>query len=465
MALTNLEKVTASLGAKGVLWELFSFNPPSLKLYVDLCAGSAFLSQILICNPGMIDELLDSLVLNQPKTRAELEAELMALCGGSTDTDPILHSFRDKELLHIGVCDLLGKEDLPDTLAALSDLAETLLCRVVAEEYRRLAARWGEPVLADGQRPGQVCRYAFLGLGKLGGREMSYSSDLDLVLVYEGDGRTEGKTGYEARHARRTPSASESREMMANLHFFTELGQRVSNRLGRHGPFGRLYAVDMRLRPTGKSGSLATPLTEFRRYYATGGAQLWERQALTRARAVNGNEPFAADVMMAVHDAAYGPPWQPAWADEMLTMRERLEESRPEGDLKRGFGGVVDVEFLVQLFQLKYGRTAPALRTPNTRAALTALAEADLLEPEIAAELTAAYDFLRRVESRLRIVHNLSQDQLPERAEDVEKLARRLGYEANDGKPAASVFEEDMERRTARLRDVFLALMEREKGK
>src|SRR5204863_7739575 len=108
LALLNLEKVTASLGAKTVLWELFSFNPPSLKLYVELCAWSEFLSEILINNPGMIDELLDSLVLNQPRTGEELRQELAELCRNADDPDPILHSFKDKELLRIGVRDILG---------------------------------------------------------------------------------------------------------------------------------------------------------------------------------------------------------------------------------------------------------------------------------------------------------------------------------------------------------------------
>ncbi|HMO37381.1 MAG TPA: bifunctional [glutamate--ammonia ligase]-adenylyl-L-tyrosine phosphorylase/[glutamate--ammonia-ligase] adenylyltransferase, partial [Gemmatales bacterium] len=136
MALTNLEKVTSSLGAKGVLWELFSYNEPSLKLYVDLCANSQFLSQILMSHPGMIDELLDSLVLDQPKSLKELEQELQELCRGAEPhlIDRILHSFQNKELLRIGVQDILGKRPLPETLLALSDLAETVLGNVVERE-------------------------------------------------------------------------------------------------------------------------------------------------------------------------------------------------------------------------------------------------------------------------------------------------------------------------------------------
>src|SRR5438552_19104360 len=138
-ALTNLERGSASLGAKAVRWELFSVNPPSLKLYVELCAGSPFLSGLLINNPGMIDELLDSLVLNQPRTAEELRAELAELCRGASDPDPILHSFQDKEFLRIGVGDLLGKDTIQATTAALSDLAETLLIQIMRVQQPALA--------------------------------------------------------------------------------------------------------------------------------------------------------------------------------------------------------------------------------------------------------------------------------------------------------------------------------------
>src|SRR5439155_14415944 len=212
LALTNLEKVTASLGAKAVLYELFSFSPPSLKLYVDLCAGSQFLSEILINNPGMIDDLLDTLVLNRPRPAEELRAELAALCQGAADVEPILHSFQDKELLRIGVADLLGKVPIADTTAALSDLAETVLAQVVALQGPALAPRFGAPTLADGE----PCRFVILALGKLGGRELSYHSDLDLVLVYEGDGRTRALRIPDERFA-----------VTDNLHYFAELLRRV----------------------------------------------------------------------------------------------------------------------------------------------------------------------------------------------------------------------------------------------
>jgi glutamate-ammonia-ligase adenylyltransferase len=454
MALVNLEKVTASLGAKAVLWELFSFNPPSLKLLVDLCAWSQFLSEILITNPGMIDELLDNLVLNQPRTPEELRTELAALTRGAEDPEPILHSFQYKELLRIGVRDILGKDTLKETTKALSDLAETLLVQIARLQETPLQKRFGLPYLAEGPRAGQPSRYVVLGLGKLGGSELSYHSDLDLILVYEGDGRTGSPP---------TASRFDRFDLTDNFHYFTELARRIIKTTAYMGPMGRLYQVDMRLRPTGKSGSLVIPLAEFRRYYKDGSAQLWERQALTRARVVFGDEAFGREVMTVVEQGAYGMAWVPEFADEIRSMRERLEASHSNRDLKRGFGGIVDVEFLIQLFKLKYGSTLPALRTPNTWASLEALRTSGLFEEAEYQALRESYDFLRQVEGRLRIVHNRSLDELPQAPEDLEKLARRLGFEAGAAASAGSQFLTTLEETTTRTRDLFLQLVTRER--
>jgi glutamate-ammonia-ligase adenylyltransferase len=451
MALVNLEQVTHSLGAKTVLWELFSFNPPSLKLYVDLCAWSQFLSEILINNPGMIDELLDSLVLNQPRTVDELRSELTDLCKGATDLEPILRSFQDKELLRIGVRDILNKDPIQATTGALSDLAEVLLSQVALAQQPALQKRFGMPLLAEGPRAGQRCRFVILALGKLGGREMNYHSDLDLLMVYEGDGRTAPPAGA---------TRFEAFETTDNYHFFTELGQRIIKATSTLGPMGRLYAVDMRLRPTGKSGSLVLPLAELRRYLAPAGgeAQLWERQALTRTRVVHGDADFGVEVMAAVAEGIYHLPWRPELADEVAAMRERLEASHAGCDLKRGRGGLLDVEFLVQLFHLKYGRDLPALRTPSTWEALDALREAGLLSDAEHAELRDGYDFVLRVLSRLRIVHNRSLHELPAAAVEVEKLARRLGFDSGGR------FREELEKRRDRTRVLFVDILHRERN-
>lgn len=440
-ALLNLERVTRSLGGKTVLYELFSFNRPSLKLYVDVCAWSQFLSEILINNPGLIDELLDSLVLNQPRTLGDLRGELAELCRAAEDLDPILHSFQDQELLRIGVRDILAKDTVHETTAALSDLAEAILEQVTLAQVRGIEARLGVPLLTNGQR----CRFVLLGLGKLGGQEMGYHSDLDLVLIYEGEGRAQ------------PPDPWGRREPCATQEFFTDLAQRIIRVLNVSGPLGTLYDVDMRLRPTGKSGSLVVPLAEFRRYYLQGSAHLWERQALTRARVVHGDAGFGREVLATVEEAITGRDWRPTWAIDMREMRRKLETSRDDGDLKRGPGGLMDIEFLVQLFQIKYGRSIPYLRTPTTWKGLAAAEAARRLTPEEAAELSQAYSFLARVQSRLRIVHNRSLDRVPSDPAEVAKLARRLGFD--DG----PTFQATLQRHLARTRRHFLALLDRER--
>jgi [glutamine synthetase] adenylyltransferase / [glutamine synthetase]-adenylyl-L-tyrosine phosphorylase len=457
LALVNLEKVSASLGGKGILWELFSFNHPSLKLYVELCAWSQFLSEILINNPGMIDELLDSLVLNQPRPAKDMEKELAELCKNADDPDPILHSFKDKELLRIGVRDILGKDTILETTHELSDLAETILRQITALQYPSLLTRLGMPALHDhGPRVGQTSRFVLLGLGKLGGQEMSYHSDLDLILVYEGDGRTVPPPGS---------SRWDTFELTDNFHFFSELARNIIRVTGQMGPRGRLYHIDMRLRPTGKSGSLVIPLAEFIRYYEQGEGQLWERQALTRARVVAGDPQFEQEVLSAIGRETYGIAWKPEMVDEIRQMRDRVQATSSKRDLKRGKGGIVDIEFLVQMFRLKYGKEHPEVRHPNTWQAIDGMHSVGLLSADEYESLREGYTFLRLVESRLRIFHNRSLDELPEQTEELEKLARRIGIEARGDQSAAQRFREEMEQHTNRIRALYVTLFDREREK
>jgi glutamate-ammonia-ligase adenylyltransferase len=277
-----------------------------------------------------------------------------------------------------------------------------------------------------------------LALGRLGGRELSYHSDLDLVLVYEGD-------------------ADDSRAEADNRQAFSDLARRVIRAAGGHGPHGRLYAVDMRLRPTGGSGSLAVPLAEFERYYAGGGAQVWERQALTKARVVVGEAAFRTAVEAAARRAAFEQPNGPQLAADVRAMRERIEAGHGR-DLKRGLGGIVDVEFVVQLLQLRHAAGRPALQVANTRDALEALHTAEFLTDVEHVDLRAGYDFLRLAESRLRGETNRASDELPDDATGLARLARRLGYDA------AQPFLADLAAHACRVRAAFAAVCDRERG-
>jgi glutamate-ammonia-ligase adenylyltransferase len=415
--LVNLENVSDSLGGKGVLWELFSFSQPSLQLYVELCATSPFLSGILISNPGMLDELMDSLMLDKLPTLGAMRSTLTDLCRGAEDPTPILHAFRNAQVLHVGVRDILGKEEIQATTAALSDVAQAALEQITRMEMAKLVERWGQPTLPPEFTAGEADSAAgpiILAMGKFGGAELNYHSDLDLIFLYEADGETRARS-------RRGGSST------SNQHFFSELAQRIIKATTQLGPYGRLYELDARLRPTGRSGAIVTSLDEFARYFATGEGQLWERQALCKARVVYGSQRAAAATEAAVAQAAFCRPLTPDDARSIRQMRHRLEETAGPRNLKRGRGGMVDIEFLVQMLQLRHGHENAALRVPNALAALRQLHAAGVLSAADYEYFTDSYTFLRRVESRLRLLHAGARNELPEDAKELATLARGLG--------------------------------------
>jgi glutamate-ammonia-ligase adenylyltransferase len=438
--LITLEKVSDSLGGKGVLWELFSFNPPSLRLYVELCATSPYLSNVLITNPGMLDELMDSLVMNKLPTLEYLQQTLAELCRAAEDREPILQSFKNAQLLRVGVRDILGKDDIQATTGALSDIAQASLEQIVMSEYDALAMKLGEPTLSQGPHAGEPCDLIILAMGKFGGRELNYNSDLDLIFLYEQDGHT-----VPSRRGRASESTS-------NQHFFSELGQRIIKVAGRLGPQGRLYEVDVRLRPTGRSGTLATSLDEFRRYFAEGQGTIWERQALLKSRVIYGTTDAMAAAERAIVESIYARSWSPGDARAIRDMRHRLEETTGERNIKRGRGGIADIEFLVQMLQLRYGAGQPALRRANTLDALSALAACQHISAADAAFFAEAYRLLRTIEARLRLMNVTARDDLPEDPGELDKLARMLGYA--DG-PAFLALVDD---RTGRIRERFDAI-------
>jgi len=436
-ALVNLDKVSESLGGKGVLWELFSFNPPSLRLYVELCAYSPYLSGILTSNPGMLDGLMDSLVLDKLPTREALAEILKELCWAAEDIEPILHSFKNDQQLRVGVRDLLGRDDIQATTGVLSDIAEVCLSQIVASEYQKLIGKFGRPRIGDGPRAGEPCDVIVMALGKFGGREMNYHSDLDVVFLYEADGQTAFDFGQWV--ARST----------SNQHFFSELGQRIIKTASRLSPNGKLYEVDARLRPTGKSGSLATSLAEFSRYYAEGAGQLWERQALCKARLVYGSPRAVRSAKAAIQRAAFSRRWRRKDADEIRQMRMRLEGTATVGDLKRGPGGIVDIEFLVQMLQLQHARKNPRIRVSNTLAVLAELHAAELLDTEEHAFFDRGYRLLRTIEGRLRLMNSTARDTLPRDPMELNKLAHLLRYASGEALMA------DYENVTREIRERF----------
>ncbi len=281
-------------------------------------------------------------------------------------------------------------------------------------------------VRRSAQASGRPDRWAIVGLGKFGGRELNYHSDLDLIFLHETDGMTVGG-----------PAS------VSNDQFVTEVVHRVLKALGCGSDAGPLYVVDARLRPHGASGPLVLTLDAFREYLEHS-TQPWERMAFNRARVVFATGGFGRKVTGAIQAMLAAPTDPVQLAVQALAMRRRLEASRPRLHLKRGFGGVADIEFIVQYLQLVHAATLPTVLRPNLWDALDALKRHRLIDTQTHAELRDAYNFLRAVEGRLRLIQNRNVGSLPELPDELERLARRL----NDDDPARSVasFLGDVER-------------------
>jgi glutamate-ammonia-ligase adenylyltransferase len=328
-----------------------------------------------------------------------------------------LNAYKDQELFRIDMRHLLHR-DLPFGAFAdeLAELAEVVLAGALEVAQDTLQARYGRPRLADGQ----PCRFALFGLGKLGGRELGYASDLEMLCVYRGQGQTTGPQQI---------AVSQYAELLVQ-HLLDLI---VARRSGT-------FEIDLRLRPFGSKGPLATSLDAFRDYYRSGGqAAPFERQALIKLRWVAG-DPTLGQIIETLRDAFVysAAPFALATAVH-LRQRQRHELVVPGAiDAKYSQGGLVDIEYLAQYLQLRHGATVPALRTPHTLAALQALSQAQIVSATAYQTLHDAYVFLRRLVDALRLASGQAHD-LVIPATDTNAfifLARRMGYWEEQGTPA-----------------------------
>jgi len=435
-SLVKLATVSDCLGAKGVLWELFSYNPPTLSLYVRLCASSDYLVGILKSNPGMIDELVDALQMDRLPTQDWLGENMREMSKGAVDLLPILHSFKNTQHMRVGVRDILGRDDVVETHRALSDVAEA--CLATATKYQT------EAMFEKHAKNGKIeelkeleLPLVILGLGKLGGQEPNYHSDLDIIFVYNSEPQLVSE--FESRLA----------DGISCQFFFSELAAAITRFVGHSDRHGRLYEIDGRLRPTGRSGALAVSFDEFERYFESGKGKLWERQALCKARPVFGSDANRTSVMDLVYKAITVQPWVDEWKAGIRSMRVAMQNDCSERNLKRGAGGTVDVEFITQMLQLKHAGKDKSILVQGTRDALARFKSLGILDAQTADQLEAGYQLLRSVEARLRLMNTTARHDLPNEPKQLAKLAYLLNYE--DAQRLESTVAEN--RKT--IRDIF----------
>ena len=403
--LQTLAHVADSIGGKASLWELLGSNRATMELMVRMCV-TPYLSDMLVAMPGMIDELIDSLVMNRLPSAERMDAQSIDLCRRAADLDMVLHGFKAGEHLMIGVRHLLGKEPVESSQRALADAAEACVRRVAEYEQEQLAARYGDPVGADGE----VAELLAVALGKFGGREPNYHSDLDVVFLYSSEGETRRRVGG-------------PRKTISNAQFFNQLTSAIVTRINQPGPYGRLYELDGRLRPTGEEGVLAVAFDDFNGRFRRGLAPVWQRLALCKARVISGSRHIRKHAEDALFATLCQTEWHAAMADEIREIRMRMEETASEENLKRGFGGTVDVEFISQMLTLREISKSPGIFATGTIDSLTKLTEAGVLREEQSKVLIENYRSLRQIEANLRLMNTPARHELPEDADAMKDLA------------------------------------------
>lgn len=448
MALANLERFLSTIGSRSSYYALLAENRQTLKLLVSLFGMSQFLSRILISHPELLDSMVASSSALTVKTRQEMATELETLLVQAEDFEDqldVLRRYRHEEFLRIGLNDIHGRLGQGEITAQLSDLAEACL-----DSAHRLATmellRFGRPMCRiDGMET--EAGLAVIGMGKLGGGELNYHSDLDIIFVYNHQGYTDGL------------------KQISNHEYFAKLAQKLISILSLQTREGYVYKIDTRLRPSGNAGPLVTSLQSFLDYHRAE-AQIWERQALTKARVVLGPDDLARQLDSVIRHTVYNTSIDEAGRREIHRLRMRMEhelakESDGNYNIKTGRGGMVDVEFATQYLQLREGHRCPEMRSTNSIVALKEIRALGLLPEGDADTLLSGYKFLRKLENRLRIIHDHSVNDLSGTRSYMNKLARRLGYDTRLKNPGVELISEYAET-TGRVRDCYDKILGRE---
>jgi [glutamine synthetase] adenylyltransferase / [glutamine synthetase]-adenylyl-L-tyrosine phosphorylase len=375
---------------------------------------SRFLSEELLRHPKWlweIDEIERTLSVEDYKI--QLNAFLQ---GQSTDTHTPLNLalFRRKELLHIGICDGLGVGSLAKVTEELSNLADAIIESALTAVKAEMEKKFGCPVTIDPSGKAVRATITVLALGKLGGRELNYSSDIDLMFFYSGNGETSGP------------------HVITNQEFFRKAANQLTHLLSTYTAAGLCYRVDLRLRPEGTLGDVCISLTAAKEYYSKR-ARDWELQMLIKARVAAGDQALGQSLLDFVEPLIYSTTLDFSAVESMSATRERMAEKlqrkRHTGkglDVKLAHGGIRDIEFLVQCMQRLHGGRETSVRHGGTLLALSGLRDKDLLSETEYAHLVDAYQFLRYVEHRLQFEEDRQTHTLSTEPSDLQRMARRM---------------------------------------
>lgn len=349
---------------------------------------------------------------SQPYAEGELVASIVAEVLAQPNYDSVLRTvriIRNREMVRIAWRDLTGMAELTETLRTTSDLADGLVEAAYQWSYAELTAKHGIPRSRSGEQQQMV----IIGMGKLGGQELNFSSDIDMIFAFPEAGGTDGKRDLD------------------NQTFFTRVGQRIIGILGQTTADGLVYRVDMRLRPFGEVGALALSFDAMEHYYETHGRE-WERYALIKARVMAGDKTNGAELMTRLRPFVFRRYLDYGSVEQLRDMKAMINrEAERRGkylDVKLGTGGIREIEFTAQLFQLMRGGRIPELRCRSLLPTLEVLLAQQLLSADEFNTLQPAYLFLRRTENRLQMWNDEQTHSLPSDPARQTCLAQSMGF-------------------------------------
>ncbi len=461
MTLVNLVRYAESRFTEEHLAGLRTLAPPSLGLLVHIFGYSQFLADLLIRYPAYLEWLEEDEWLERGRAPEELKQLFLETVKpfkqAEARHDAGVRALR-RELLRMGLRRMLDFSDEMELAREMSDLAAASLELALVEITPPLRARFGEP-LAEAEegdrRPLRRARFNVMAMGKLGGRELNFSSDIDLIFVYSDEGETSGADGSGLGR-------------ISNHYYFNELAEKLIAYIGAATDEGYFYRVDARLRPDGETGPLARSLAAYEIYYETQ-ARPWERLALLKARAVAGDADLGRLFMQMSQPLVYNPLRTGDIVREMADLKQRIDQEimRHEGadrEIKRGAGGIREIEFLVQTMQMLHGANRLALCVSGTLAALAALALEGLMAEDEARQLAEDYVFLRTVEHRLQMMHLRQTHMLPDDAAGLDALAIRCGMVARKETPPGEQLMQCWREVSARVHQLFASFFNPDKA-
>jgi glutamate-ammonia-ligase adenylyltransferase len=445
-ALNNLDRFIQGVRGRRFYFELLLDRPELVRRLTRLFTASEYFSGYLATHPRLIEPIFSDpnvLLLSHKQLEQSLAAIRRSLAKEKDlDEDELeldaLRMFHNRELINVGLLDLAGKVTPSEAEGALTDIAE-----VIVEHGLELAQAVVRRRSSSLPRAAKAGEFLVVGMGKLATRELTYGSDLDVIFLYDVPGADE----VEAQE------------------YFVRLAQKFIWTQQTRTAEGVCYAIDARLRPSGNQGMLVTSRAAFEHYHATS-AQIWEKQALLRARPVAGGKRLSR-AFPALRLEILRRPLPPNAGRQIHRIRLRMEaelaqETNSRHDFKTGRGGLQDVETVVQYLQLAYGREhAELLSVEGARIQIDRLERLALLSPQDAAVLRDGWGFLQLLSNRLRVVENRSISDLDEERGDLESLAASLGYTSPQRAGGARrALLEDYRRHTAAIRQVYMKVLD-----